>query len=183
MTTLNPFDVAQKPAGHPAQIITGSFASWWLDATFSDTSFGLKYIFRSTSGSPSIEVVGAYVDGRWTFTVPGATSDAWSPGRWSFDLALVRTLDGEVGVLESGWVQFIDPASDRRSKAEVMVDKIDSILAGRADDDVDSYTINSRSLTKMSVKDLMQWRAHYLSEVARERNGGRIPRLMVRFTG
>ena len=49
-----------------------------------------------------------------------------------------------------------------------MVAKIESILSGRADNDVESYTIKSRSITKMSVKELTNWREYYLVEAGRE---------------
>ena len=50
---------------------------------------------------------------------------------------------------------------------------IDSILSGRADGDVASYSINGRSLTKLSIDDLMTWRDRYQAlhnrEVRKER--------------
>ena len=54
-----------------------------------------------------------------------------------------------------------------------MLDKIESILEGRADGDVAAYSINGRSLTKLDITDLLMWRdryrADYLREVHRER--------------
>ena len=53
-----------------------------------------------------------------------------------------------------------------------MLDKIESILEGRADGDVAAYSINGRSLTKLDITDLLMWRdryrADYLREVHRE---------------
>ena len=49
-----------------------------------------------------------------------------------------------------------------------MVEKIESILEGRADNDVNSYSINGRSLTKIPVTELMQFRAHYRAEYIKE---------------
>ena len=54
-----------------------------------------------------------------------------------------------------------------------MLDKIESILEGRADGDVAAYSINGRSLTKLAIPDLLMWRdryrADYLREMRRER--------------
>ena len=49
-----------------------------------------------------------------------------------------------------------------------MVDKIESILQGKADADVSSYSINGRSLTKMSFQDLNDARDFYRKEYAKE---------------
>ena len=49
-----------------------------------------------------------------------------------------------------------------------MVDKIESILEGKADADVASYSINGRSLTKMSFDDLIRARDFYRKEYAKE---------------
>jgi hypothetical protein len=178
---IDPFNISQKPAGHPVTIILGSWSSWWLDFTFSDASYTISYVFRNDTNEETVPAI--YVAGRWSFSLPGATTASWTAGRYAYDLMLVRISDGEGAVLESGFVDFVDPTADRRSNAQVMVDKIDSILAGRADSDVSNYAIGSRSITKMTVKELMDWRHHYLAEVAREAQGGRTPTLRVRFTG
>ena len=49
-----------------------------------------------------------------------------------------------------------------------MVEKIESLLEGRADADVASYSIAGRSLTKLSIDELMTWRDRYKTEYLRE---------------
>jgi hypothetical protein len=51
-----------------------------------------------------------------------------------------------------------------------MLAKIESILEGRADKDVSSYSINGRSITKMSIDELLKFRAIYRAEVQRQRD-------------
>jgi len=67
-------------------------------------------------------------------------------------------------------------ATDSRSHAEVMLDKIQSLLVGRADKDVASYSIQGRSLAKLSIADLLQWRDYYRKEVIQERRASDIAR-------
>ena len=59
--------------------------------------------------------------------------------------------------------------SDPRTHAEIMVDKIESILQGRADSDVANYSIKDRSLTKLSISELLQWRDYYRLEFRKEK--------------
>ena len=49
-----------------------------------------------------------------------------------------------------------------------MIDKIESLLEGKADKDVSSYSIAGRSLNKMSVQELLDWRTYYKAEYNRE---------------
>jgi hypothetical protein len=55
-----------------------------------------------------------------------------------------------------------------------MVDKIESILLGRADADVASYSINGRSLTKIAPNELREWRDYYRAEVAQDKRRERV---------
>ena len=50
-----------------------------------------------------------------------------------------------------------------------MVDKIESLLEGRADSDVDSYSIAGRSLSKLSFEELIKARDYFRSEVKQEK--------------
>lgn len=59
---------------------------------------------------------------------------------------------------------------DMRSHAEKMLASIEALLEGRATKDVNQYSIAGRSLTKMTVDELMRWRTHYRAEVRAARN-------------
>ena len=50
-----------------------------------------------------------------------------------------------------------------------MVDKIESLLSGRADADVSNYSIQGRSLVKLTIDDLLQWRDYYRREAAMQK--------------
>jgi hypothetical protein len=60
--------------------------------------------------------------------------------------------------------------ADPRIHAEIMVDKIESLLAGKADSDVASYSIAGRSLTKLSFEELLAARDRYRREVVQHTN-------------
>ena len=69
-----------------------------------------------------------------------------------------------------------------------MITKIQTILEGKADADVSSYSINGRSLTKLSYQELVDARDYYRKEYITERrtedarNGNRSSQtILVRF--
>ena len=49
-----------------------------------------------------------------------------------------------------------------------MLDKIESLLEGKADNDVASYSIQGRSLAKLSPQELIDWRSYYKAEYNKE---------------
>ena len=126
----------------------------------------------------SIEVNGEYVvleDGpAWVFEISSTDSNAWGDfegdGEFRWDLILTEGINE--ALLKTGFVRIFQSTSDRRSHAEVMVGKINSILEGRADSDVSSYSIKSRSLTRLSIDELIRWRDYYISEVKRTGSTG-----------
>jgi hypothetical protein len=60
--------------------------------------------------------------------------------------------------------------ADPRIHAEIMIDKIQSILEGKADADVSSYSIAGRSITKMTFDELMAARDRYRAELTKHEN-------------
>lgn len=150
----------------PVNIMLGDFHAWTINDSFDPTKYSLKYLF--SQGETSFTLAGSVVDGLWTFTANGAFTSALPIGRVHLDLIVTRLLDMQDITLRASTVQCFELSADRTSHAQIMVDKIQSILLGRADSDVDSYTIRSRSISKMSVKELIDWREYYLAELGRE---------------
>jgi hypothetical protein len=112
------------------------------------------------------------------FTVSSATSAAFVSGFYHWQLEVTQTSSGNRIVVERGEFEFVQDldnnGADPRSHAEIMLDKIQSLLQGRADKDVSSYSIQGRSIAKMSVVDLLQWRDYYRKEVLKERRDNAI---------
>lgn len=146
--------------GDPVEIVAGLYLAWKRETTYSDTLYRLEY------RSGTVTITGTYADGFWTFVVPGSVSGDWDAGDMRWSLVLVRLADDEAIEIATGVWTVFDSSSDRRTHAEIMVKKIESLISGRADADVASYTIKGRSLTKLSPSELIVWRDYYKSEVA-----------------
>jgi hypothetical protein len=169
MTTVDPFSTDDAPLTEPEAIIIGDFEHWKRVLNISDLSYRIDYDIRPVAGGAAVTITGTTDDDgeTWYFSTAGVTFVA-GPSRW--EMYAVRLSDSERRLQYSGTVEVYASTDDRRSHAEVMVAKINSVLEGRADSDVDSYSIKSRSITKMSVSELRQWRDYYISEI--ERTGG-----------
>lgn len=177
----NPFDTTKYPKSHPECIILGSHIGWRLSLEdYTAADFTLRYDLQKIGEDPvddaDVSITGSYqtIDGSpyWVFEVDHATSSAapWTDEfakdvqcRWS--LVVVRNSDSNEAIIQNGFLRVYTAQSDRRTHAEIMVDKITSILENRADHDVNSYSIKSRSISRMSVDELIRWRDYYLSEI------------------
>lgn len=186
----NPFDTDEYLTTEPDSIVVGSFTAWKRELNFDDADYSIRYELVPRSGGTTLTINGTQNGAYWEFEITAATSNGWtSPaGEYRMNMIVQRLSDSEDAEVETSHVTIHASTADRRSHAEIMVGKINSILEGRADHDVESYTIKSRSINRMSVSELTKWRDYYLDEIARtggsEKNQGaaKSNTVRVRFT-
>jgi hypothetical protein len=170
----NLFDAANAPEGEPRELVVGDFLQWKrsdLVADYPTATHSAEYVARITGGG-SNEIKLAGTEGSadyYLFTVPSATSADFAPGLYHWQLEITQTSSGNRIVVDTGDFTAIpdmdNNQADPRIHAEIMLDKINSILEGKADSDVGSYSIAGRSLTKMTFAELMDARDRYKAEI------------------
>lgn len=173
----NAFDAATAPEGEPSEIVVGDFIQWKrsdLVADYPPADYTATYVARITGGgNTEIQVTATnYNSGEaYLITVDSTTSADFVPGYYHWQLEIVRNSDSNRIVVDRGaFTAIVDldvGGADPRTHDEKMLTKIQSILEGRADGDVESYSIQGRSLTKIPIKDLMEWERHYRQRVER----------------
>ena len=129
----------------------------------------MRFVARiATGANTEIIVTATALDDDYLFTIPSATSAGFTPGHYHYQLEIERDSDNERIIVDRGAIDFstdYDNNVDVRHHAEIMLGKIQSILEGKADSDVSSYSIAGRSLTKLGIDELLQWRDYYRREV------------------
>ena len=173
----NLFDEANAPEGEPTEIVVGDYISWKrsdLVADYPTASHSAEYVARITGGgSNEIKLSATERSTYYWFEVDSDTSAAFSPGRYHWQLEITQTSTGNRLVVDRGEftavVDLDENQSDPRTHAEIMLNKIESVLENRADGDINSYAIAGRSLTKMTPEELMKWRDAYRQEVTAHR--------------
>jgi hypothetical protein len=165
----DPFDTGTVPTTEPESIVAGSYVAWQRELDLDSTLYSVAYRLTPTTGGTPLTVNGTTIDGGavWTFVALSAVTGAWREGEYRWDIIVTRISDSEKALTETGVIRVFVSTADRRTHAEVMLAKIESLLSGRADDDIDNYTIKNRSISKMPVTDLIQWRDYYRAEIAR----------------
>jgi hypothetical protein len=177
----NLFDAANAPEGEPLEIVVGDFIQWKRSDLVQDyplASYSAQYVARITGGGNTEVLISATeTDGTYLFTANSATTSAFEPGYYHWQLEVIQTSSSNRLVVDRGEFTAIADldvnGADPRSHAQIMIDKIESILQGKADSDVGSYSIAGRSLTKMSFGELMtardQYKAEFQQEVVKDR--------------
>lgn len=177
----NLFDAANAPEGEPTEVVVGDFLQWKRSDIAGDypTSSGYtaEYVARITGGGSTeikLPQAAGSTDNYYLFQVDSATSAAFLPGLYHWQLEITQTSSGNRVVVDIGDFTALpdmdNNQADPRIHAEIMVDKIQTILEGKADSDVSSYSIAGRSLTKMSFSELMEARDRYKREIVKHNN-------------
>jgi len=174
----NLFDAANAPTSEPSNFVVGDFVQWKrtdLSDDYPNTAYTATYVSRDAGGgSHEFSVTGTSSGDDFLFTILGSASDDFSAGHHKWQLEIIRNSDSERIVVETGhWDINVDMdvnGVDPRSFAQTMVDKIETILKGKADSDVGSYSIAGRSLTKMTFAELEEARDRYMGIFKREQS-------------
>lgn len=180
----NLFDAANSPTTEPLEIVVGDYIQWRrtdLGTDYPNDEYTATYVARITGGGANeITLVGTAYNSDYLFTVDSVTSTDFDPGYYHWQLEIVRDSDSNRIVVDRGtFTAIVDldvNQSDPRTHAEIMVDKIETVLRGRADADVLSYSISGRSLSKMTPDELVQWRDYYKRELIMEQRKERVRR-------
>jgi len=178
----NLFDESNAPEGEPEKIVVGDFLQWKktsLAETYPPATHSAEYVARVAAGqSAEFKIAAIERDGYYLFQAASATTAGFEVGFYHWQLEITQTSSGNRIVLGTGEFEIIgdldNNGADPRTHAEVMLDKIEGLLVGRADKDVSSYSIQGRSISKMTISDLLLWRDYYRKEVTKERRDNAI---------
>ena len=178
----NLFDADQAKEGEPTEIVVGDFIQWKRSDLVDDyplSEYSVEYVARITGGgSNEIKVAATETGGTYLITVDSATSADFVAGYYHWQLEVTKTSTGDRVVVDRGAftavVDLDDNQADPRLFEEKMLAKIESILLGKADADVSSYSIAGRSLTKYSYQELQDLHDQYEAKVNRHKQLERI---------
>lgn len=172
----NVFDATNAPEGEPLEIVAGDFVQWKISdlvADYPTADYTLIYTARISGKSDEFQITATGQADHYLVSATSSVTGAYTPGKYEWQQEIVRNSDSARRILSRGQFTVIADldvtGTDLRTHAEVMVEKIESILAGKADSDVSSYSIAGRSLTKMSFTELLDARDYYRSEVIKEK--------------
>ena len=180
----NLFDSTNYPTIEPtlalydSPIVEGDTTNWKKTGYVNDypaSGYTMKYE-ALINGSPAhrFDVTGSASSGEWLFTISASDSASLNIGIYQWNLYVTKTATSERIRLEHGeWevVQNIntDHATDPQSHARKVLTSIEAVIEGRASVDQSSYSIAGRSLSRMSIDELLLFRDRYKAEWLKEK--------------
>jgi len=131
---------------------------------FDPTSGNSVTVFLN--GPTLITIAAATITGTYTISVASTITRSWPAG--TYDYAVVANLAGEETTLASGQVEVdtridLQQQGDKRSHARRVLDNINAVIEKRATSDQQSYSIDGRSLSRMTLVELLTFKNHYQS--------------------
>ena len=175
---VNLFDQNNALTSEPTSVVIGTLVQWKradLSDVYAPASYDLIYNIRLKNGAGVDKSVTATTaaDGSFLTSLTSNLTTTMVAGDYVWQAFISRKSDSAKVAVGTGELQLLSNldqnGADNRSHAQIMVAKIQSLLEGKADKDVSSYSIQGRSLSKMTVNDLMMWRDYYRKEVAKEK--------------
>ena len=166
----------ETPEKEPVSFYKGETVVWKrtdIGADYSPSSYSMVWeASLESNGSTRFSATVTESGTEYTFTLDNSATAGYTAGDYIWFLKVLQTSDSETLVIDSGKLTVKDnyfaTTGDTRSHAKVMVDKLESLLEGKADADVSSYAIAGRSLNKLTVEEMLKWRDYYKAEYQRE---------------
>lgn len=174
----NKFDRTNYPTAEPAKLVAGDRFAWKRDDLATDyppSTFALTYEFHEDSGgggTHKFTITATEADDTYYIEVGSSTTASFSVGDYIWEAYITRSSDSERIMVDSGRTEITtnlaNTNADLRSHAKKVLDAIEAVIENRASMDQSSMSIAGRSLSRMSIDDLMTFRDRYKAEYLKE---------------
>jgi len=166
--------------GHP--IVAGDYLAWKrtdLNSDYSNSSYTLSYKARlEDSGSTVITVTASASGADYLIEVSQSATASYTVGIYYWDAYITKDSDSERIRIDSGQWEVIEnlatATTDPRSSNKKIYDAVLAVIEGRASQDQMSYSIAGRSLSRMSIQDLISFEGIYKARWMKEVNESRM---------
>lgn len=174
----NVFDRANYPEQEPYELVVGDYWAWKredLTTDYPTGSYSLSYEFHCDSGgggSHQFTINAVEADGVYYIEVGSTTTDNYNPHDYIWGAYITRTSDSSRIQIDEGKTTLLpnlaDTNADLRSHAKIVLDSLEAVIQGRANMDQSSMSIAGRSLSRMSIDELLTFRDRYKAEYLKE---------------
>ncbi len=177
----NQFDSTNYPNQVPTELQLGDFWAWKRDDLANDypiASYSLSYEFNLIDGSTASNFTLTATESNDTYIIEASNTASYTKGNYNWVSYITRTSDSARVKLEEGFVDVQDnyatTTASVRSHAKIVLDSIEAVIENRANIDQSSMSIAGRSLSRMTIDELLTFRARYKAEYLKEVKQARI---------
>ena len=179
----NKFDRDNYPTQEPDVLVIGDRWMWRrpdLASIYDPSEYALTYEYHRDSGGGANQftLTATETANDYIIEIPSATTAGYTANAYIYYVFITRTSDSQRIAVDNGRAELVEDFSDSnadvRSHAKTVLDAIEAVIENRASQDQMSYSIAGRSLSRMSIDDLMKFRDRYYSEYQEEIKKSRI---------
>lgn len=174
----NKFDRTNYSTAEPSILVAGDRFTWKRDdlaGDYSPSAYALTYEFHSDvggGGSKKFTITATEADDTYYIEVGSSTTASYTPGDYVWEAYITRSADSERIMVDSGrteiTINLANTNADLRSHAKKVLDAIEAVIENRATIDQSSMSIAGRSLSRMNIDELMNFRMQYKTEYLKE---------------
>lgn len=180
------------PTIEPSQFTVGDTVKWkkTLDCFKASDSWVLTYSLRNATNTINLTATASGDDHLISLTA--VTTAAYTAGEYWYQAYVTK--GAERYQVETGSIVIKENLAasatfDGRSHVKKVLDALEATILGKASKDQLSYSIQGRSLSRMSASEVIEWRDKYKAEYQQELREERIAKglgnnsiVKVRFT-
>jgi hypothetical protein len=163
------------PEIEPLNIAAGDRVQW--TRTFSDfpaTAWTLTYYLRANLPGGQIDITASASGSSYSVDIPTTSTEGYMPGLYYWSAFV--SASGDRKLVAQGRIEILEnPAGivipvDKRSHARRTLEAIKAVIERRATTDQQAYVFQAvgRSVTKMPIKDLLDFLSYYQAIVTGE---------------
>ena len=171
----NKFDSTNYPPQVPTELQLGDFWAWKREDLSQDypvADYSLSYEFNLVDGATASNFTLTATESGDTYIIEASNTSSYTKGNYNWVSYITRTSDSARVKLEEGFVEVQDnyatTSASVRSHAKIVLDSIEAVIENRANIDQSSMSIAGRSLSRMSIDELMTFRDRYKAEYLKE---------------
>ena len=174
----NAFDRANYTTKEPSQLVLGDYWAWRRDDLASDypvSSFALTYEFHLDAGgggTKKFTLTATEADDTYYIEAASSSTTSYAVGDYIWEAYITKSADSNRVMVDSGRTTITENLANTnahlRSHAKIVLDAIEAVIENRASMDQSSMSIAGRSLSRMSIDELLTFRNRYKSEYLKE---------------
>ena len=174
----NAFDRENYSTKEPNTLVLGDYWSWKRDDLATDYPIGtyaLTYEFHSDSGgggTKKFTLTAVEADDTYYIESASSTTTGYAVGDYVWEAYITKTSSSNRIMVDSGRTSITENLAntnaDLRSHAKKVLDALQAVIENRSTMDQSSMSIAGRSLSRMSVDELLTFRNRYKAEYLKE---------------
>ena len=177
----NKFDSTNYPISEPNELQLGDFWAWKrtdLSTDYPTASYSLSYEFNLVDGSTAANFTLTATESNNEYIIETSNTTSYTSGEYNWVAYITRSSDSARIKLSEGFTEiqenYATTTSSVRSHAKKVLDAIEAVIENRATMDQSSMSIAGRSLSRLTIDELLQFRDRYKAEYLKEVKKARI---------